>query len=102
MTLPQDIAKLMGGTVVLVQIPYYEESDKHMLPHIKDHTLRDLLHFLRTMQLCGSCIKTYGYEQRFEDLLPKPTPEQLEAFLPVGMALDPLLQELAEKKEHQL
>jgi hypothetical protein len=44
----------------------------------------------------------YGYGEQFEAMMPKPTWEQLMNYIPVmQVAIDPILKELAEKKEQE-
>lgn len=101
LSLPQDMAKLMGHPVVLACLPYNDEKDRKIYRDITDRRIKDTIHFLRFVNMCGACIDKHGVRDRLEALMPKPTWEQLQEVMPVVMALDPLLEKLAEKKEKQ-
>lgn len=100
-TLNQDIAKLMPGTRALVTLPYDDTKDKELRQLVKDYKIRDLLHFIRYVQICGDCIHKHGYQHRLDALMPHPTWEQLMNFMPISMALEPLIEEMAKIKENQ-
>lgn len=101
LTLPQDMAKLMGPQVVLAMLPYDDRKDEKLRRLLTNRKIKDLIHFLRTIHMCITCIDKHGVRDRLEALLPKPTWEQLEAFMPVTALLDPLITEMAEKKENE-
>lgn len=101
LSLSKDMDELMGHPVVLACLPYHEETDKRILRDITDRRIKDIIHFLRFVNMCVECIDKHKVRDRLEALMPKPTWEQLEAMMPVVTALDPLLEVLAEKKERQ-
>lgn len=102
LTMWQDVAKLMDGEIPLIRIPYNEQTDRKMQHLVKDKKLRDLLWAIHQLQLCGDCVNKYGFRERFEAMMPEPTWEQLRDVRAVAQViLDPVLKELAEKKEGQ-
>jgi len=101
LSLSKDMAALMGNPVVLACLPYNEEKDRRIYRDITDRRIKDVIHFLRFVNMCIPCINKHGVRDRLEALIPKPSWEQLEAIMPVMTALDPLLEKLAGKKEQQ-
>lgn len=101
LTLPEDMAELMGFPVVLACLPYDAEKDRRIYRDITNRRLKDIIHFLRFVNMCFQCIDKHKVRDRLEALMPKPTWEQLEAMMPVVVALDPFLEALAEKKENE-
>lgn len=101
LSLPEDMFELMGRPVVLAMLPYDDQHDGKLRHLIMNRKIRDLIHFLRNIHMCIACVDKHGVRDRLDALMPKPTWEQLEAMMPVVMALEPLLDELAEKKENQ-
>jgi hypothetical protein len=101
LTLNQDMRKLMGDQVVLAMLPYDDQKDEKLRSLITNRKVKDVIHFLRHIHMCVTCVDKHGVRDRLEALIPKPTGEQLEAMMPLVAAIDPLLEELAEKKENQ-
>lgn len=101
LSLPHDMAELMGHPVVLACLPYDEQRDRKIYRDITNRKIKDIIHFLKFVNMCISCIDKHGVRDRLEALMPKPTWEQLEAMMPIVAAIDPLLEKLAEKKENQ-
>jgi hypothetical protein len=101
-SMPQDVRNLMDGAIPLIDIRYIDSKDRKLMHLIKDRKLRDILHLLQHVKLCGDCVYKYGYGEQFEAMMPKPTWEQLMNYIPVmQVAIDPILKELAEKKEQE-
>lgn len=97
-----DVRKLMGGVRLLVPFQSKDEAiDRAVIKHVKDKRVRDILHFVRFVLLCPECAEKHGFKKRLDDMMPKPTWEQLEAMAPVVASIDPLLLAMAEKKESQ-
>lgn len=101
LTLNQDMAKLMGKQTVLAMLPYDDQKDERLRRLITNRKIRDIIHFLRSIHMCIGCIDKHGMRDRLDALMPKPTMEQLEAMMPVTAMLDPLLEEMAKKKEEE-
>jgi hypothetical protein len=101
LSLSNDVRKLMPGYLALVAIPYDDETDAAMKHRIRDKKIRDLLHFIRYMQLCSDCVTKYGYQEQFEETCPKPSIEQVEAIMPIMSSIDPILRRIADRKEGQ-
>lgn len=101
LTLPHDMAELMGHPRVLACIPYDEQKDRTIYRAITNRSTKDILPLLRFVNMCVECIDKHKVRDRFEALLPKPTWEQLEAIMPAVVAIDPLLEVMAEKKEQE-
>lgn len=97
-----DVQKLMGGVRLLVPFQSKDEAiDKAVVKHVKDKRVRDILHFVRFVLICPPCANKHGFGKRLDDMMPKPTWEQLENMLPVVAGMEPLLRVMAEKKEGQ-
>lgn len=101
LTLSGDMAVLMGRPRVLACIPYDEQKDRTIYRSITNRSIKDILHLLRFVNMCIECIDKHKVRDRLEALMPHPTWEQLEAIMPAMVAIDPLLEVLAEKKESQ-
>ena len=96
-----DVRKLMGNIVLLAPIPWKNEiTDRAVVKHLYKK-VREIVPLIGFMLLCPKCCTKHGFGIRFDALMPKPTWEQLEAIMPVTMAIDPLVTALAEKKEKQ-
>jgi len=101
LTLNQDMRKLMGDQVVLAMLPYDDQKDEKLRRLITNRKIRDIIHFLRSIHMCITCIDKYGVRDRLEALMPKPTMEQIEAIMPAMALVDPLIEAMAEKKENE-
>jgi len=102
MSLGPDVRKMMGNIKCLFPIKLQDEViDKAIVKHIKDHRIRNIVHFLRFVLMCPQCAEKHGFNKRLEEMMPKPTFEQIEAMGPALAIVDPLLKEIAEKKERQ-
>ncbi len=98
----EDVRKLMGGIRLLVPFQSKDEAiDRAVIKHVKDKRVRDILHFIRFVLLCPPCADKHGFKKRLDDMMPKPTWEQLQNMLPVVAGMEPLLRVMAEKKEGQ-
>ena len=96
-----DVRKLMGNIALLAPIPWKNEiTDRAVVKHLYKK-VREIVPLIGFMLLCPKCCTKHGFGIRFDELMPKPTWEQLEAIMPVTMAIDPLVTALAEKKEKQ-
>lgn len=97
-----DVRKLMGNVRFLASIQLQDEViDRAIVKHVKEKRVRELVPLLRFVLICPPCVRKHGFDKRLEDMMPKPTWEQIEAMMPITMAIDPLVTELAEKKEKQ-
>jgi len=96
-----DVRKLMGNIALLAPIPWKGEiTDRAVVKHLYKK-VREIVPLIGFMLLCPACCTKHGFGIRFDELMPKPTWEQLEAIMPVTMAIDPIVTALAEKKERQ-
>lgn len=100
-TINQDIRKMLGNPTILVMLPYDDQKDGKIRHEITDRRIKNIIHFLRSVNMCTDCINRHGLGDRLEALMPKPTWEQLEAIMPVMAAIEPVIKELAEEKEKQ-
>jgi len=100
LTFSDDIYKLLGNPVVLFTLPYSDE-DKEIYRSIRNRKVKDIIHFLRSVNMCKECVNKFKVNDRLEALFPKPTWEQLQNMMPVVSSLDPFIKEIAEKKETQ-
>jgi len=101
LTLHSDMDKLMGNPVVLSCLPYDEEKDRKIYRDITNRKIKGIIHVLRFVNMCGKCIVRHNVRDRLEALMPEPTMEQIKAMMPVVVALEPVLDVLAEEKENQ-
>ena len=101
LTISNDINKLMGNPVVLFTLPYNDEEDKEIYLSIINRKVKDIIHFLRCVNMCKQCINKFKVNNRVETLFPKPTWEQIQNMMSVVVSLDPVIKEMAEKKEKQ-
>jgi len=101
LTLQEDIQKLTPGYKVLIYIPYNDEKDHKIRQAITDRRFKDIIHLLRRVNMCGPCIETFGVKDRYTEQLPDVSIDQLEALMPVVDLIDPLLTEIAKRKETQ-
>jgi hypothetical protein len=97
-----DVRKFMGNVQLLSPIKLGTEVvDRAVVKHVTERKLREIVPLMGFVLLCPPCCDKHGFKKRLEDMMPKPTWEQLEAMMPVVAGLDPLLREMAEKKEGQ-
>jgi len=101
LTLNNDINKLMGNPVVLFTLPYSDEEDKEIYRSIRNRKIKDIIHFLKCVNMCKECASKFKVNDRLEALFPKPTWEQIQNMMSVVASLDPVIKEMAEKKEKQ-
>ena len=95
LTMHQDLRRELGNPVVLALLPYDDSRDTKIRNHLVDKRIKDIIHFIRQVRMCGSCIEKAGVQDRLEALVPNPTFEQIEEMMPVVAALDPVLTALA-------
>jgi len=100
-TMHEEIAKLLGNPTVLAMLPYDDQKDGKLYRDVTDRRLKDILHFIKVINMCTHCIARHDVYDRLEALLPKPTMEQLEALSPVVAILDPVLEAMALRKEQE-
>lgn len=101
LSLPEDMAKLMGHQVVLAALPYDDQKDGRIRHDITNRKIKDIIHFIRYMNICIECIDKYKVRDRLEALMPHPTQEQVKNLIPVVIAIDPLIEQMAKKKESE-
>ncbi len=101
LTMPQDIMRLQGNPLVLAMVPYDDDKDQRIYRAITNWKIKDIIHFLRCVNICVECAAKFGVQDRIDALLPKPTWEQVQAIMPAVVALEPVLKEMAEKKERE-
>lgn len=102
MTFPEDVKKLLGPRNVLVRMPLKNDGiDKAVLCHIKQHSLLQVADILNLITICITCGDKHGFKARIDDMMaPKVMPD-LDTMLMLGSALDPLLDEMAQKKNKE-
>ena len=98
----QDVRKLMGNIALLLPIKSKNEvQDKAVIRHVRDQRIREIAPLLGFVLLCYQCGEKHGFKDRIEAMMPKPTWEQITNMAAIMPAMDPLLTEMAEKKEGQ-
>lgn len=102
LTFPEDVKKLLGPRNVLMRMPLKQETiDRAVMKHIKQDSLRQVAGILNLITICITCGDKHGFKARLDDMMaPKALPD-LETMLMLGSAIDPLLKEMAEKKDKE-
>ena len=100
-TFRDDVHKLLGSPIVLFSIPYNDEKDREIYHNIKNESIKDIIHFLKYLNICPECAQKFGVIDRIKAMIPNPTVEQLENMTVVISGLEPLFEELAEEKENK-
>lgn len=100
LTFPEDVKKLLGPRNVLVRMPLKQETiDRAVMKYIKQSSLRQVAELLNLITICITCGDKHGFKARIDDMMtPKVLPD-LETMYVMGAAIDPLLNEMAEKKD---
>lgn len=97
----QDVRKLMGNIALLAPIKWQNEViDRAIVKHLYKK-VREIVPVIGFFLICPECARKHGFGKRLEDLMPKPTWEQLENMSAVMSGVEPLVTAMAEKKEHQ-
>lgn len=100
--LGKGVRSLMGNVVLLLPFKLQNEViDRALVKHVVNHKIRDLVPLLGFVLMCPQCANKHGFKKRLDDLIPKPTWEQVQRIMPIVDGMDTLLHALAEKKEGQ-
>lgn len=100
LNMPEKVRELVTD-IPLFSIPYDSNNDDRLFSRVRDRKLRNILHFLRYIQLCPDCIQRLNLNDRFKALFPELSYDELEAAIRFTDAIDPILKSLAVKAENQ-
>lgn len=102
LSMGEDVRKLMGGVWMLTAMKLEKEViDRAIIKHVSERKLREIVPLMGFVLLCPPCCNKHGFGKRLEDMMPKPTWEQLQNMMSVVAVVEPLLRVMAEKKEGQ-